>query len=429
MVKVIKRDYYLEKIISKQWNGRIKVITGVRRSGKSYLLFKLFYDYLISFGVDKEQIITIQLDNDFDLDKRDTKILSSYIRSKITNDKKYYVFIDEVQYAISKDEQKNVDEIKLYNVLNGLLTLNNVDVYVTGSNSKLLTKDVLTSFRGRGDEIKIYPLTFKEYYDFVGGDISMAYGNYITYGGMPYTLSLESNSEKSLYLSTLFEEVYFKDILERYTIEYPNVLLELTDELFSTIGSLTNAKKISDTLLSVQKIKISSSVIAKYLTFLKDSFLFNESKRYDIKGKKYFEYPSKLYCVDVGLRNARLNYRQMEETHLMENVIYNELLSRGYMVDVGVIEIVEINAGVRKKKNIEIDFIASMGNQKYYIQSALNIDNPEKKKIELRPFNSTNDFFKKIIITKTFLKPYYDENGILNIGILDFLLDKNSLEK
>ncbi len=428
MEKIIKRNAYLEKLIDKKENGLIKVITGIRRCGKSFLLFNLFYDYLVENGVKEEQIITIALDDDIYLEYRDPHKLSEYIRSKIVNKDMYYIFIDEVQYAITKQELKNPDDIKLYNVLNGLMRLRNVDIYVTGSNSKMLTKDVLTAFRGRGDELRVYPISFKEYYDFIGGDKSDAYENYALYGGIPLVISKNSDSEKLNYLRSLFSEVYFKDIVERYDIELPEVLEEFTDNLCSSVGSLTNASKISKTLQSVKNIKVSSTTISTYLNYLIESFLFSSAKRYDVKGKKYFEYPSKYYCTDIGLRNARLNFRQQEETHIMENIIYNELLCRGYSVDVGVVEIFEKVDEKRTKKQCEIDFVVNAGTKKYYIQSALNVTDPNKLETELRPLKNTNDFFKKIIISKTSMKPWNDEDGILHLGVYEFLLNEKSLD-
>ena len=428
MEHVIKRDRYLQSIINKKENGLIKVITGIRRCGKSYLLFNLFYDYLIESGVKEEQIITVALDDDTNIQYRDPDELSKYVRSRIVNKDMYYILIDEVQYAISKQELKNPDDIRLYNVLNGLLRLRNTDIYVTGSNSKMLTKDVLTAFRGRGDEVRVFPISFKEYYAFTGGDKSDAYEEYALYGGMPLVLSKKTDAEKMNYLQGLFTEVYFKDIVERYEIELPDVLEELTDDLCSSIGSLTNASKIANTLQSVKNIKVSSTTIANYLNYLIESFLFSNAKRYDVKGKKYFEYPSKYYCTDIGLRNARLNFRQQEETHIMENIIYNELFCRGYSVDVGVVEIVERNDGKKTKKQCEIDFIVNAGTKKYYIQSALNVSEPSKMETELRPLKNTKDFFKKIIISKTAMKPWTDDAGILHLGLYEFLLNENALE-
>ena len=428
MSNIIKRDYYLKQIIDKNENGLIKVITGIRRCGKSFLLFNLFYDYLVNNGISKDNIITIALDDDLYIKYRNPDELSKYIREKIVNDDMYYVLIDEVQYDISKEELRNSEDIKLYNVLNGLMRLRNVDIYVTSSNSKMLTKDVLTAFRGRSDEIKMYPLTFKEYYNFVGGDKAEVYEEYALYGGMPLVLNKKTNVEKVNYLKNLFSEVYFKDIIERYSIELPEVLNELTDDLCSSIGSLTNANKIANTLNSIKNTKVSSKTIASYLDYLMESFLFNNAKRYDVKGKKYFEYPSKYYCTDIGLRNARLNFRQQEETHIMENIIYNELISRGYLVDVGVVEIVEETGEKRVKKQCEIDFVVNKGTKKYYIQSALSVSDPDKLKTEIRPLLNTKDFFKKILISKTSMKPFVDEKGILHLGLYEFLLNEDSLE-
>ena len=409
-------------------NGLIKVITGIRRCGKSFLLFNLFHDYLIENGIEEKQIISIALDDDLFVNYRDPDKLSKYIHGKIVNSDMYYILIDEVQYAITNDELKNPETIKLYSVLNGLMRLRNVDIYVTGSNSKMLTKDVMTAFRGRGDEVKIYPISFKEYYSFVGGDKSDAYEEYALYGGMPLVLTKNSDAEKVNYLQVLFTEVYFKDIAERYDIELPDVLSELTDDLCSSVGSLTNANKISNTLRTVKNIKVSSTTVSNYLNYLIESFLFSNAKRYDIKGKKYFEYPSKYYCTDIGLRNARLNFRQQEETHIMENIIYNELLCREYSVDVGVVEIVETNAGKRTKKQCEIDFVVNRGLKKYTIQSALSVSERAKLETELRPLKNTKDFFKKIIITKTSMRPWTDDDGILHLGLYEFLLNENSLE-
>lgn len=428
MQNIIKRDEYLKRIIDRKENGLIKVITGIRRCGKSFLLFNLFYDYLIQSGVKEEQIIRIALDDNTFEKYRDSDELSKYIRGKIVNSDMYYILIDEVQYAITKDELKNPENIRLYNVLNGLMRLRNVDIYVTGSNSKMLTKDVLTAFRGRGDEIKIYPISFKEFYSLEGGDKSDAYEEYALYGGMPLVLSKKNDVEKMRYLQNLFTEVYFKDIEERYDIEMPDVLSELTDDLCSSVGSLTNASKIAKTLQSVKNIKVSSTTISRYLNYLIESFLFSNAKRYDVKGKKYFEYPSKYYCTDIGLRNARLNFRQQEETHIMENIIYNELLCREYSVDVGVVEIVETNAGERTKKQCEIDFVVNKGSKKYYIQSALNVSDASKLETELRPLKNTKDFFKKIIVSKTSMRHWTDDDGILHVGLYEFLLNENSLD-
>lgn len=427
MPKKIERNRYLQQLIDRKENGLIKIITGIRRCGKSFLLFELFYDYLLREGVRPEQIITIALDDDTQLEYQDASKLSEYIRSKITDSsKQYYVFLDEVQYAITKDEMKNPDSIRLYNVLNGLLRMRNVDVYVTGSNSKMLSKDVMTVFRGRGDLVEVYPLSFKEFYAYVGGDKMEAYEEYALYGGLPLVLAKKTAEEKYSYLKSLFQEVYFKDIEERYTVRMSNILSELTDDLCSSIGSLTNASKIARTLQSVKGIKIDSETISRYLNFLTESFLFSCSKRYDVKGKRFFEYPYKYYCVDIGLCNVRLNLRQQEETHIMENIIYNELICRGYSVDVGVVEV----KGEGKQRTIkcEIDFVVNCGSRRYYIQSALNMSDAEKAKIELRPLLNTNDSFKKIVISKTLAKPWYDDYGVLHMGLYEFLLNEKALE-
>jgi hypothetical protein len=428
MQNIIRRDHYLRRLVDKKENGLVKVITGIRRCGKSFLLFNLFYDYLIESGVKEDQIISIALDDDTFVQYREPEALSEYIRSQIINKDLYYILIDEVQYAIAREELKDPENIRLYNVLNGLLRLRNVDIYVTGSNLKMLTKDILTAFRGRSDEIRVYPISFKEYYSFVGGDKSDAYEEYALYGGMPLVLSKKNDAEKMSYLQTLFTEVYFKDIIERYDIGLPDVLTELTDALCSSVGSLTNVNKIKNTLQTVKNIQVSNTTLSNYLDYLSESFLFSNAKRYDVKGKKYFEYPSKYYCTDIGLRNARLNFRQQEETHIMENIIYNELLCRGYSVDVGVVEITETSAGKKTKKQCEIDFVLNRGAKKYYIQSALSVSEQNKLETELRPLKNTKDFFKKILISKTSMKPWTDEDGILHLGLYEFLINEDSLE-
>ena len=425
----IRRESYLNELINRKENGLIKVITGIRRCGKSYLLFDMYYDYLLSQGVSEQNVVKISLEDDENEELRDSKKLAGYIRDRLKNNgDMHYVFIDEVQYAIKKEDLKSDKPLPLYGVLNGLMKEPNVDVYVTGSNSKLLSKDVMTEFRGRGDEVRIYPLTFKEYYDYVGGDKADAFEDYALYGGLPLILSKKTPRDKAKYLSDLFKEVYFKDIEERYNIAMPEVMEVLTDDLCSSIGSLTNSLKIANTLKSVRNIDVNSQTISAYLNYLEESFLFNEAKRFDVKGKKYFSYPSKFYCTDMGLRNARLNFRQQEETHTMENIIYNELLTRGYSVDVGVVQIAAVGAdGKQHQTQCEIDFVVNDGMNKYYIQSALNIDDKNKEKTELRPLLSTRDFFKKVVIAKTRMKPWVDDNGIFHIGLYDFLLDKDCL--
>lgn len=429
---MIERKKYLEALIRRQWNHRIKVITGIRRCGKSTLLFELFREYLLSSGVSENNIISLALDDDLNEKYRDPHCLSAYVRELASDPaQKYYVLIDEIQFAISKEELRQKDQpVRLYSVLNGFLRLKNIDVYVTGSNSKMLSKDISTEFRGRGDEVKVYPLSFREFYEACGQDKMDAYNEYSMYGGMPYLFTLDRDEDKYQYLSNLFEEIYFKDIEERYSIALPGVLRELTSDLCSSIGSLTNANKISRTLQSVKHMKVDSETISLYLNYLTESFLFSEAVRYDIKGKKYFDYPSKYYCTDIGLRNVRLGLRQQEETHIMENLIYNELIVRGCHVDVGVIPIVEKNQeGKREQKNCEIDFIAASGSKRYYIQSALNMDDPQKEKTEIKPLSAVKDSFKKIIVSKSYGKSWTDEAGILRINIIDFLLDENSLER
>ena len=428
---IIQRDSYLQKLIDRQQNGLVKVVCGLRRSGKSFLLFTLFVDYLKSQGVDDSHIITLALDEDVNEQYRDPDVLSAYIRSKITNKKEmFYVMLDEIQFAITKEELRNHDKpIKLYGVLNGLLHMGNVDVYVTGSNSKMLAKDVMTEFRGRGDSIEMHPLSFSEFYSHVGGDRSVAFDDYARYGGMPLVLSQKDDMAKAEYLSGLFEELFFKDIMERYEIRLPNVVSELTDALCSSVGSLTNVSKIVKTLASTRKLSVDEGTIAAYLEYLTESYLFKESRRYDVRGKKYFEYPLKYYCADLGLRNARLNFRQQEESHILENIIYNELVARGFKVDVGVVPIYDKNEkGVSVEKRTEIDFVINKGMKRYYIQSTLYMDDSEKANQELRPLLGVKDMFRKVVITKTTAKPWIDDMGVLRLGIYDFLLDEKSLD-
>lgn len=429
---IFNRDRYTDALIRKKWNGRIKVITGLRRCGKSTILFDLFHKHLLETGTPEKNIISLALDDDTNRAFRDPYKLSDYVH-KVCCDKseKYYLLLDEIQFAISRDELKNPSKpIRLYSVLNGFLHMKNVDIYVTGSNSKLLSKDVSTEFRGRGDTIHIFPLTFQEYLTFSGKNKHDAYDEFIMYGGMPYLLCLERDEEKYTYLNDLFEEIYFKDIEERYEIRLPGVLQELTSSLCSSVGSLTNSSKIARTVNSKKGIKTDSETISTYLSYLTDSFLFSKAERYDIKGKRYFDYPSKFYCSDIGLRNVRLGLRQQEETHIMENLIYNELLVRGFLVDVGNIDVVEQNQdGKRRQKNLEVDFIARKGSKKYYIQSALSMDDESKALPELRPLKAIDDSFKKIIISKSYGKSWTDSSGILRLGIMDFLLDESGLDR
>lgn len=429
---MISRASYIDKLISKQWNGRVKVITGIRRSGKSTILFDLFRDYLLDYGIQESEIVAMALDDDMNEAFRDPSRLSDYVRERCADkNKKYYLFLDEIQFAISREELREKDRpVKLYSVLNGFLNLKNIDVYVTGSNSKLLSRDVLTEFRGRGDVIHVYPLSFSEYYAAAGLDKTDAYNEYAMYGGMPYLLRLNSEQDKYEYLESLFEEIYFKDIEERYNVLLPGVLRNLTSSLCSSVGSLTNASKIAKTISTAKGRTVDSETISLYLEYLQDSFLFSKAERYDVKGKRYFDYPSKYYSTDVGLRNVRLGLRQQEETHILENILYNELLFRGYSVDVGVVEVIErTEEGKRTKKALEIDFIARKGTEKYYIQSALSMDNPEKQEAELRSLRAVKDSFKKIVISKSYGKSWVDEDGILRINMIDFLLDADSLKR
>ena len=413
----IKRDKYLNMLISKENNGLIKVVTGLRRSGKSYLLFKIFYNYLINKGINKSHIISIQLDDLENEKLRDPYNMLEYVKYKIKDETIYYVILDEVQYLNRFEE-----------VLNSLMHISNVDIYVTGSNSKFLSSDVITEFRGRGDEIHVYPLSFSEYVSAFDGSLDEAWDDYFNYGGMPLILSYKTPSEKANYLTLLFDKVYLSDILERHNIRNKIELDELLDILSSSIGSYTNPLKLSNTFKSEKNKIISDKTINNYISYFEDSFLISKAKRYDIKGKKYINSPFKYYFEDIGLRNARLGFRQTEENHIMENIIYNELKYRGYNVDVGIVNVYgENNLGQKILKNYEVDFIATKGNNKYYIQSALSIENEDKMRQESNSLNNIHDSFKKIIIVRNNIKPRRDDDGIMTIGIYNFLLDGNSL--
>lgn len=423
----IKRDKYLRQLIDFMWDGQVKVITGIRRCGKSYLLRTLFKKYLLENTTDNDHIISIELDLTRDIKYRDPLELSAYIRSKVEGkSEKYYLFVDEIQMSDKVQNPYNPDgkEITFYDALNDLRELENLDVYVTGSNSKMLSSDILTEFRGRSDEIRVHPLSFSEYYSAVGGDKEDAFENYAFYGGMPLVLSRPSDNAKMKYLTSLFSEVYLKDIVERKKIERADVLEQILDLLCSSIGSLTNPTKIANTLKSKTNGSISIVTAASYIEHLEDAFLFSESKRYDVKGRSYFEYPYKFYCEDIGLRNARIGFRQQEMTHIMENIIYNELIIRGFSVDVGVVYSRERNAnGSSVRVPREIDFVVTSGGKRTYIQSAFALPDAEKEMQELRPFSLTGDSFPKIIVRKDIRKRWYDDNGVLNIGLIDFLLD------
>ena len=424
----IKRDSYLQQLISYRFDGLVKVITGIRRCGKSYLLKKIYRDYLIQNGVREEQIIIIELDLAKDIKYRDPLVLSSFVREKVEGKgEEYYLFIDEIQMSDEVPNPYNAagKNITFYDALNDLRSLTNLDVYVTGSNSKMLSSDILTEFRGRSDEIHVHPLSFAEYYSAVGGDKNEAFDDYAFYGGMPLILSRPDDGAKMNYLKSLFSEVYIKDIVERKNIERQDVLEQLIDLLCSSIGSLTNPTKIADTLRSKQTAGVSSNTVRAYIGHLEDAFLFSESKRYDVKGKSYFDSPNKYYSEDLGLRNARIGFRQQEMTHIMENIIYNELVIRQFSVDVGVVYARTVNRnGNSVRTPREIDFIVTSGNKKTYIQSAYSMPTEEKRETELRPFALTGDSFPKIVVRKDIGKRWYDEKGILNINIIDFLLDK-----
>ena len=411
--KIIERDDYLNKLIVRKGNGLIKILTGIRRCGKSYLLNYIFYNHLISCGVKEDHIIKLALDREDNIKYHDPKLLNEYILSNIKDKDVYYVLLDEIQLV------QNFEY-----VLNGFLYERNIDVYVTGSNSKFLSSDIITEFRGRGDEIRIFPLSFSEFYNAYEGDKYNARSEYVTYGGMPLIIKQQTDEQKSKYLTSLYELTYKKDIIDRNNIDKEDILDTLINVLSSSVGSLTNPQKIYNTFISNGITDISKNTITSYLNYLLDSFLIEKVKRYDVKGKKYIQTPQKYYFIDIGIRNAKLNFRQQEENHLMENIIYNELLIRGYNVDVGVVEIRE--EGVRKQ--LEVDFVCNQGNKRYYIQSALNLDTSEKTMQESKSLNNIGDNFKKIIVVKDNIKLWRNEDGILIIGIQEFLLNKNSLD-
>ena len=427
---VIRRDRYLERLISKQNNGMIKVITGIRRSGKSYLLFNLFYDHLLASGIPEDNIICIALDDVENEAYRDPYRLYSYIKERVQdNREQYYVLIDEAQYAISKEEMKNPDEpIRLYGVLNSLLRKSNVDVYITGSNSKFLSSDVMTEFRGRGDEIHISPLSFSEFYPASGQEKSDAWRDYLYYGGLPHILAESGGEAKSRYLENLNKEIYLRDMCERYGIRDEESMLILMKVIASAIGSLSNPQKISDTFRSSGNKVITMPTISSYLKYLQESFVVEKAERYDIKGRKYISTPSKYYYSDLGLRNALLNFRQFEETHLMENAIYNELIYRGYSVDVGVVETRVDEGGKKVRKQLAVDFVVNQFNKRYYIQSAFLISDREKIEQEQAPLVKIPDSFKKIVVVGNNSPIWRNEKGITFMGIYDFLLNENSLD-
>lgn len=414
----IKRDKYLNDLINRMHNGMIKVVTGIRRCGKSYLLFNIFRNYLLNQDVPASHIIAIELDQRKNKKYRDPDAILDYIESLIEDDGEYYIMLDEVQMLQEFEE-----------VLNSLLHIRNADIYVTGSNSKFLSKDVITEFRGRGDEIHIFPLTFKEFMEAYDGDMYHGWAEYVVYGGLPLTVTMKTEEQKINYLTNLFKETYLRDIIERHHIEKTQELEDLVNILASAIGSLTNPPKIEATFTSTIQSTISLNTIRQYIEFLEDAFIINKANRYNVKGRKYIGTPLKYYFEDVGLRNARLGFRQVEETHLMENIIYNELRSRGYSVDIGVVEKRGTNeTGSEYRNQLEIDFVANFGSKRYYIQSAFSMPTEEKRIQEKASLVNVNDSFKKIIVVKDVINITRDEDGITTMSVYDFLLKENSLE-
>lgn len=413
----IKRDIYLDRLIRRKRNGLIKIVTGVRRCGKSYLLFNLFHNYLLDKGVKEDHIIEIALDDRSNKELRDPDNMLNYVKERIVDRDTYYIILDEVQLLAEFED-----------VLNSFMHIRNADVYVTGSNSKFLSSDLVTEFRGRGDEIRIYPLSFREYCSVYEGSADEAWDDYFTYGGLPLILSRETAEEKAEYLMSLFQKVYLSDIIDRHKVRHQEELDELVDILASAVGSLTNPLKLANTFKSVKKKNISDKTLKKYMDYLMDAFLVSKAVRYDIKGRKYIGSPAKFYFEDVGLRNARLNFRQMEENHIMENIIYNELRIRGYHVDVGLVEQFGKNSENKTtKKQLEVDFVVTRGSEKYYIQSAFAMNTEGKREQEERPLNAIGDSFKKIIVVRDNIKVRRNDMGIVTIGIRNFLLDENSL--
>lgn len=424
------REQYLNKIISKKDNGRIKIITGLRRSGKSVLLFQLYRDWLINEGIHEDHIIALALDIWENAKYRNPIELDKYVRDRMVADgEKYYIFIDEIQF-VAEIQNPYVDNpdarISFIDVVLGFMQMKNADVYVTGSNSRMLSSDILTQFRDRGDEIRVYPLSFAEFYREYKGDKRGAWQDYYTYGGMPFVTSLETHEEKSRYLKDLFDRTYIKDILERHEIKNDAAVLSiLLDILASGIGSLTNPTKLSNTFKSERQIAIGSETIEKYIGYFEEAFLIEKAVRYDIKGRKYIGTPAKYYYTDLGLRNARLGFRQLEETHIMENVLYNDLIRRGMDVDIGVVEYnTKDSTGKKIRKQLEVDFVVNKGEKRFYIQSALSIADPEKKEQEIASLKRIPDSFSKIVVVRDYLNPWQDENGIVYLGIEQFLLER-----
>ena len=423
---MIKRDFYLEQMIRNMWNGEIKVITGIRRCGKSVLLFELFYEYLLAQGVKEDEIIKIELDQRKYYKFRNPIALCDHVEEVVGQkpDRKMYLFIDEVQFTTKVIDKENGGiEVTIYDMLNELKGYKNLDVYVTGSNSKMLSSDIATEFRGRATQIHVYPLSFGEFYSYIGGNARDALDMYMLYGGMPRVVQMTDEKDKKNYLSSLFDELYIKDIKERNGIERDDILGDILDFLASQTGSLTNPTNVANAISSMKGEKINQAMAASYIKCTVDAFLIKVAKRYDIKGKSYFNYPNKYYYTDIGLRNARLNYRQFDPGHIMENIIYNELIRRGYSVDVGVVKDRRGGATVQK----EVDFVVNNGDRRIYIQSALRMDDENKENAELSSLMLTGDFFKKTIVRMDIPHNFYDDNGIYHCNLIDFLLDKAEL--
>ncbi len=435
---MIKRDKYLEKMKDKMWNGSVKIITGIRRCGKSYMLNEIFKGYLIGSGVASDHIISVSLDLEEFEWLQNPRELSRYVRERILDDGRYYVFIDEIQMSrkilkdgvdparIAKEDEPGM-WFTFYDVLNSLNARQNLDIYVTGSNSKMLSKDVASNFRGRKTEIHMHPLSFSEFHDWKGGDLLRDWDEYKTFGGMPQTVLEVDDRAKVDVLNELFANVYIKDVVERNNIADPSLLESIVDVVSSSVGSLTNPKRLSDTIASREGAGPSAPTVRKYLGFLKDAYIFREAKRYDVRGRRYLDYPMKYYAEDVGLRNARLGFREQEETHLMENAIYNELVRCGYSVDVGVVDVWSEKDGTKMVKHHEIDFVVNTGFEKVYVQSAFSISDPEYRAREVLPLNKSGDSFRKIVITAGASRLWTDDDGISYIGILTFLLDPNGV--
>ena len=415
---MIKRNDYLKKLIDRMGNGMIKVITGIRRCGKSYLLFEIFYNYLLENGVDKSHIIALQLDDRSNIKFQNPDYLYEYVRNQIIDNGKYYILLDEVQFVHDFES-----------VLNSFLHIKNVDVYVTGSNAKFLSSDIITEFRGRGDQIYLSPLSFKEYFDYCKIDFDDAWNEYSMFGGMPYLLTCKSDEQKINYLENLFTETYIKDIVNRNNIRNTEVLEDVLNIVSSSVGSLTNPNKLSNSFKSIKNIDVAPNTIKQYLDCCVDSFLLQKAYRYDVKGKKYIDTPLKYYFTDIGLRNARIGFRQQGENHIMENIIFNELIIRGYKVDVGVVTIGEKNENNNYvRKNLEVDFVCNLGYERYYIQSALTIDEKGKREQEEKSLLHINDSFKKIIVVRNNIKKWKDDKGTLFLGLKEFLIDPDSIK-